>query len=119
VHLHPWSLDWRNFFKTAEKSSASPRTASVPGGILEVIENSVTFEPLISNPWTGQLDHFLFNSDSGTSIKTKDKVEMAMKMLREHFDIVMVEGKDVFFGGISQNNRIVCQKSCQGGICIG
>jgi hypothetical protein len=64
--------------------------------ISEVIENSVTFGPLMSDPWTGQLDHFLFNSDSGKSINTKDKVKMAMKVLREHFDIVMVEGKDDF-----------------------
>ena len=62
--------------------------------ISEVIEDSVTFGPLMSDPWTGQLDHFLMNSDSGTSMETKDKVKMGMKVLGEHFDIVMVEGKD-------------------------
>ncbi len=64
--------------------------------ISEVIEGLVTFGSLMSDLWTGQLDHFLMNSDSGTSMETKDKVTMGMKVLGEHFDIVMVEGKDDF-----------------------
>ncbi|KAL3768146.1 hypothetical protein ACHAW5_001287 [Stephanodiscus triporus] len=80
--------------------------------ISEVIENLVTYGPLMSNPWVGQLDHFLFKSDNAPSMETKDKVKMAMRVLKEHFDIVMVEGKDDFaeklvkITGLSVANRI-------------
>lgn len=82
------------------------------GAISEVIESLVTYGPLMSNPWTGQLDHFLFNSDNGPSMETKDKVKMAMRVLKEHFDIVIVDGKDDFaeklvkITGLSVANRI-------------
>ncbi|KAL3806422.1 hypothetical protein ACHAXA_002668 [Cyclostephanos tholiformis] len=76
------------------------------------IENSVTYEPLLSNPWKGQLDHFLSNSDRDTPMDTKDKIKMAMKVLKEHFDIVKVEGKGDFseelakITGWSADNRV-------------
>ena len=55
------------------------------------------FEEVTTNPWTGQLDHFLFNSSGSsnedTSMETKDKVKRAMQLLKEEFDIVQVQGK--------------------------
>lgn len=80
--------------------------------ISEVHNNLVTYEPLMSNPWTGQLDHFLSYSDSDTPMDTKDKIKMAMRVLKEHFDIVMVEGKGDFseelvkITGWSAENRV-------------
>lgn len=66
------------------------------------------YEPLLSNAWIGQLDHFLFKSDNVTEIEnlhtvreisliTKNKIKMAMNVLIEFFDIVLVDGNVIFF----------------------
>jgi hypothetical protein len=61
-------------------------------GVRETLGNR-DYEPLLSNPWIGQLDHFLFKSDNVTEkIETKDKIILAMNVLIEYFDIVLVDG---------------------------
>ena len=70
-------------------------------GVRETLGNR-DYEPLISNAWIGQLDHFLFKSDNVTVIEiphtereislTKNKIKMAMNVLIDHFDIVLVDG---------------------------
>lgn len=53
---------------------------------------------ITSNPWTGQLNHFLFNADADapSSMEMMVKVKRAMRLLNEHFDIVLVDGKGDF-----------------------
>ena len=48
--------------------------------------------------WGGQLDHFLFGRDyqQGTTMETKDKVRLAMQLLKDHFDFVTIDGKSDF-----------------------
>ena len=48
-----------------------------------------------SNPWMGQLDRFLFNTidEVSSAMVTKDKVKRAIKLLIDHFDLVLVDGK--------------------------
>jgi len=49
-------------------------------------------ETVVSNPWTGQLDRFLFNSYNGTQeMDMRDKVKRGMELLKKHFSIVMVD----------------------------
>lgn len=48
-----------------------------------------------STPWTGQLDYFLFNSaeELSSTMMTKDKIKRAIRLLIDHFDLVLVDGK--------------------------
>ena len=50
----------------------------------------------------GQLDHFLFGRDyqQGTTMETKDKVRLAMQLLKDHFDLVTIDGKSDFANDI-------------------
>jgi hypothetical protein len=61
----------------------------------EEFEESIMDEVSTSNPWMGQLDHFLYNRyDKSTSaMVTKDKVKRAIQLLINHFDLVLVNGK--------------------------
>ncbi|KAL3760792.1 hypothetical protein ACHAWU_007858 [Discostella pseudostelligera] len=61
----------------------------------EEFEESIMDELSTSNPWMGQLDHFLYNrNDKSTSaVVTKDKVKSAIQLLINHFDLVLVDGK--------------------------
>lgn len=47
---------------------------------------------IMEDPWTGQLDSFLFNGHN-SSMDTKEKVKRSMQLLRDHFELVMVYDK--------------------------
>ena len=74
-------------------------------GVRETLGNR-DYEPLISNAWIGQLDHFLFKSDNVTEIGIphtegeislmKNKIKMTMNVLIDHFDLVLVDGNNNF-----------------------
>ena len=62
----------------------------------EKMEMGVTIPSM--HPWTGQLDHFLFNS-GGSSSKMdipKQRVKRGIQLLRDHLDIVLVDGQGDF-----------------------
>jgi hypothetical protein len=44
--------------------------------------------------WRGQLDYFLYNTGEIVSDDTKVKVKEAITKLREHYDLVLLDGKD-------------------------
>lgn len=46
--------------------------------------------------WRGQLDYFLYNTGEIESYDTKVKVKNAITTLREHYDLVLLDGKDDF-----------------------
>lgn len=46
--------------------------------------------------WRGQLDYFLYNTGEILSNDTKVKVKDSMTKLREHYDLVLLDGKDDF-----------------------
>ncbi|KAL9180711.1 hypothetical protein ACHAXT_011164 [Thalassiosira profunda] len=48
------------------------------------------------NPWVGQLNHFLFNSGEGSGMDMKDKVKRGVKLLKNNFDLVLVDGEKDF-----------------------
>lgn len=51
----------------------------------------------VAEQWQGQLDSFLFNYERhGSEVEMKDKVKKGLKLLKEHFEVVMVEGKGNF-----------------------
>mmetsp|Transcript_18420 Transcript_18420/g.26152 ORF Transcript_18420/g.26152 Transcript_18420/m.26152 type:complete len:365 (-) Transcript_18420:75-1169(-) len=46
--------------------------------------------------WRGQLDYFLYNNGEIESYNTTAKVKDAITKLREHYDLVLLDGKDDF-----------------------
>eukprot|EP00581_Thalassiosira_minuscula_P017513 CAMPEP_0183714232 /NCGR_PEP_ID=MMETSP0737-20130205/8832_1 /TAXON_ID=385413 /ORGANISM="Thalassiosira miniscula, Strain CCMP1093" /LENGTH=363 /DNA_ID=CAMNT_0025943139 /DNA_START=26 /DNA_END=1117 /DNA_ORIENTATION=- len=47
---------------------------------------------MAENPWMGQLDHFLYNSgEKPPGIPNNDKVKRGMQLLKDHFEVVMVD----------------------------
>lgn len=48
------------------------------------------------NQWTGQLDHFLFNSGAASPMEMKDKVRSGVALLKDHFEVVLVDGQADF-----------------------
>lgn len=46
--------------------------------------------------WRGQLDYFLYNAGKIESYDTKVKVKGAITTLREHYDLVLLDGRDDF-----------------------
>ncbi|KAL7538203.1 hypothetical protein ACHAXR_009076 [Thalassiosira sp. AJA248-18] len=53
-------------------------------------------EDITANPWTGQLDRFLFNSGNDDLMEMKEKVKRGMQLLEAHFDLVLVDGQGDF-----------------------
>lgn len=51
---------------------------------------------IMEDPWTGQLDRFLFNVGDNSSMEMKDKVKRGVQLLRDHFELVMVDGQADF-----------------------
>ncbi len=47
--------------------------------------------------WRGQLDYFLYNTGEIKSYNTTVKVKDAITKLREHYDLVLLDGKDDIF----------------------
>eukprot|EP00580_Thalassiosira_gravida_P009417 CAMPEP_0201646228 /NCGR_PEP_ID=MMETSP0493-20130528/33558_1 /ASSEMBLY_ACC=CAM_ASM_000838 /TAXON_ID=420259 /ORGANISM="Thalassiosira gravida, Strain GMp14c1" /LENGTH=132 /DNA_ID=CAMNT_0048121345 /DNA_START=32 /DNA_END=430 /DNA_ORIENTATION=+ len=44
------------------------------------------------DPWKSQLDGFLFNNNANnSSMDTKEKVRRGIQLLRDHFEVVMVD----------------------------
>ncbi len=61
----------------------------------EEFEANLMQDITTSNPWLGQLDHFLFNTvhESSSTMEMQDKVKRAIRLLIDHFDLVLVDGK--------------------------
>lgn len=46
------------------------------------------------DPWRGQLDYLLFNSGDAMEMDTKEKVKRGLRLLKEHFDLVVINDHD-------------------------
>lgn len=71
----------------------------IPGGChMEKFKDEIMDDVTNFIAWGGQLDHFLFGKDyrQGTTMETKNKVKLAMQLLKEHFDLVTIDGKRDF-----------------------
>jgi hypothetical protein len=62
----------------------------------DVTEFTKGLESSSDLPWRGQLDYFLYNNGEILSFDTKVKVKDAITKLREHYDLVLLDGKDNF-----------------------
>ena len=63
------------------------------------MEEFKTFIMVDVKPWSGELDQFLFNAveeEGGTPMEVKDKVKSGMMVLKEHFDVVLIDGQGDF-----------------------
>lgn len=62
----------------------------------DVTEFTKKLESDDSAYWRGQLDYFLYNTGEIESFNTTLKVKDAITKLREHYDLVLFDGKDDF-----------------------
>lgn len=62
----------------------------------DVIEFTKKLESDSDVYWRGQLDYFLYNNGEIESFNTTAKVKDAISKLREHYDLVLLDGKDDF-----------------------
>mmetsp|Transcript_54011 Transcript_54011/g.114717 ORF Transcript_54011/g.114717 Transcript_54011/m.114717 type:complete len:350 (+) Transcript_54011:78-1127(+) len=57
-----------------------------------MVEFKEKMKDIMDDPWAGQLDSFLFNGYE-SSMEMKEKVKRGFQLLKDHFEIVMVDGQ--------------------------
>jgi len=75
---------------------ANSRFAKCNGGCSMTDFTERIMLEVTNNSWVGQLDALLFNSKDTTMMEMKDKVKKGLSLLKQNFDIVLIDGQGNF-----------------------